>query len=554
MGVLILVAAISGVSVWKMQGMENQTKDISDSSVPSLVSLEEIRADVTNLGRLQLRYVLETNADEKSRLEAKINTTAEHLISTNNTYDALINSDEERQWYKQLVQKEQEIGNIVPALLKAGKDNDFQTANQIAGQMKTPLNDALDLLDKSISSNKNELEQSISTSTQLYQSAKRFIYIASALAIAIGAAISLLLTRMISSPMVSMTKTAKRIASGDLTAEEIRVKSRDEIGELADSFNVMAANLHELIKEVGMNAKHVAASAQELTASSEQMNRASEQIAQTMENVAAGTEKQSRSIDESADSMNQLASGVQHIAAHAENAAAAALEASEIAAKGNGAIRSTVDQMNMISRSVSNLAHAVKGLGARSQEIGQILEVITGIASQTNLLALNASIEAARVGEHGKGFAVVAAEVRKLAEQSAQSAEQIAGLIAAIREETGQAVQIMETGIQEVEVGIETVHLAGQAFEKIHRSVSGVTGQIQEVSAASEQMSASTEQAAHAFSVISYAAEATSSGTQQVSAAIEEQLAFMEEIAASASALSHMSEDLQSLVGKFKVH
>lgn len=553
LSVLILMGAIGGTATMKMMEMGNKAEEIQTIYMPSSKLLGDIKANFINIQRLTLRIVLETDSKEIDRLETKINTIISDLQTSQTAYESLIDNEEEKGLFANFIKSEQEVSVLFPSLLKAGKANNFKSANQIAGEMKTPFNNALDQIEKAIEINSKEAEKAAKASVNLNKSGKRVVDILSILAVVLGVVITLFLTRIISRPMVIMAKAAKSIASGDLTGDEIKLKNRDEIGDLAASFNGMRNNLHSLILQVEISAEHVAASSEELTASSEQIREATEQIALTMEKVAVGSEKQTRSIDESTSSVNELSVGVHHIATNAESVTHAAIQASEIALEGNQTIQTTVNQMNAINRTVDGLAHAVKGLGERSQEIGHIVEVITGIATQTNLLALNAAIEAARVGEHGKGFAVVANEVRKLAEQSKQSAEQIAQLIAAIQDETTQAVQLMEAGTQEVAEGIHAVHIAGESFERIQRSVNDVANQIQEVSAASQQMSASTEQVVHSINVISGIAETTSSGSQHVSAAVEEQLASMEEITASAAALSRMSEELQLLLGKFKV-
>ena len=196
----------------------------------------------------------------------------------------------------------------------------------------------------------------------------------------------------------------------------------------------------------------------------------------------------------------------------------------------------------------------IKKLGNLSQEIGNIIGVITGIADQTNLLALNAAIEAARAGEHGQGFAVVADEVRKLAEQSKESADQIAGLINQMQEDTTEAVNVMEVGTKEVAAGKVIVDETGKRFEKILLSIEQVTAQIQEVSAISEEMSASAEEVNASIEEMANIAQYSASNTQNVASASEEQLASMEEITASATTLSKMAEDLQAIVKKFKLN
>lgn len=373
-----------------------------------------------------------------------------------------------------------------------------------------------------------------------------------AVALLTGTVIVFFITRSIVTPLHVLADASRKISEGDLRYRA-DIKSKDEFGELGVSFNLMKENLRDIIRQAGYSAEQVAASSEQLTASAEQTSKAAEQIASTIQEVAAGSEQQVRSIDESAKTINEMSAGAQQIAANAQSASSAAMQASEIALEGNQAIQTAVSQMNSISRTVNGLATAVKGLGERSHQIGQIVEVITNIAAQTNLLALNAAIEAARAGEHGRGFSVVADEVRKLAEQSAESAQQIAEMIASIQVETNSAVQTMETATKEVNDGIQVVTRAGESFTEIQRSVNEVASQIEEVSASSEQMSAGTEQVVNAIQVIAEAAESAAAGTQNVSAATEEQTASMEEITASTSALSKMAEELQAIVGRFKV-
>ena len=372
-------------------------------------------------------------------------------------------------------------------------------------------------------------------------------------AILMGVIISIYMGRIISKPVISIAESAEKIASGDLTTKDIKVKNRDEIGNLANSFNQMSRSLREMIHQVGSNAEHLASSAEELTASAEQTSQATEHIAGSMQEVAVGVDKQVQGIEETSQTINEMSSGIQQVASNAQIVSSSAIDASEKASEGGQAIQSAIQQMNSINQTFNGLSEVVKGLGVRSKEIGQIIGVITDIAAQTNLLALNAAIEAARAGEHGRGFAVVADEVRKLAEQSAQSAQQISQLISTIQGETNKAVQSMDMATQEVISGIGVVTTAGKSFEQIEGSINEVTTQVQEISSSVQQMAAGSEQLVQSVKFIDQISKSTGVETQGVAAASEEQLASMEEIASSANALSTMAEELQMLIRKFKL-
>lgn len=373
------------------------------------------------------------------------------------------------------------------------------------------------------------------------------------LPMAIACAITIWLIRRKTKPITMLIDYAKTIADGNLSVENVYVKNKDEIGDLAAALNYMAKNLRELIQQFRLSAEQVAASSKELTESTYQTNDATKKISATMLQLANGVDQQVSSLAEVSQTANEISNGIQQIANNSEMVSKTALEASDKASEGGLAIQTAVQQMNSMKTTVNGLEEVIKGLGDRSKEINQIIEVITRIAVQTNLLALNAAIEAARAGEHGRGFAVVADEVRKLAEQSALSAQEVSNLISMIQEETYHAVQTMEVAGKEVIAGIGAVNIAGESFQQIQESVNEVTFQIQEVSSSVQQISAGTEQMVAAMQFITEVAEVASTSTQDVSASTEEQWVSIEEVSSSVKSLSTMADELQKHIRKFTV-
>jgi len=304
---------------------------------------------------------------------------------------------------------------------------------------------------------------------------------------------------------------------------------------------------------VNDGAERVAASSEELTASTEQTAIANEQVATTMGEIATGMDAQVRMVSEGFQTMNELATGFRQVAENTTVVSEKAAEASAQTISGSESIRTAVGQMNSIQNTVSSLAGVIEELSKHSTDIVKMVDAISEISAQTNLLSLNAAIEAARAGEHGRGFQVVATEVRKLSEQSAQSAGEIVGLVSSIETGMRNAAHSMSVVSSEVQEGIQLVHQAGSTFDHIRTSVSGVAGQAQEVSASIEQMNAGVEQINASMKSIMDVTENAAAGTEEVSATTEEQLSAMQEIASAANDLSSMAEMLQQSVARFKV-
>ncbi|QCR32333.1 methyl-accepting chemotaxis protein [Lysinibacillus sp. SGAir0095] len=371
------------------------------------------------------------------------------------------------------------------------------------------------------------------------------------IALIIGATIVYFIIRSIVAPINNLKEKAITISNGDLT-ESINIRTTDEIGQLGQAFITMQENLKTLLRNIEQNAEQVAASAEELSASSEETSAVTEQVSTSIQHVSASVEKQKESVESSVLALNEISNGATHIASSSSEVTELTQEASKQARAGGESVGKIVNQMESIHESVLESNKNIQSLTERSKQVDSILKIITGIAEQTNLLSLNASIEAARAGEHGKGFAVVANEVKKLAEQSRESAKDIQDIISAIQNDTENTVKIMSHVTQEVNNGVAISNEAVTRFYGIIDTMNKVTPQMEEVSATVQQVSASIQDTTERVNENALLAQGNAAASEQVAASAQQQLAAMEEISASAHALTEMAEELQLLISKFK--
>lgn len=412
---------------------------------------------------------------------------------------------------------------------------------QVATVMKTVVTENKAIVDDNI-----RLSQA--TSYQAYITSSVLCVIA----LLVGLALSIILTRIICNPLSKMVESANRFASGDLT-ESIAIHTRDELGQLATAMNSMQRNIKSMVQSISASSRQVGGSAQQLVSIVDHSAQAADQVAASVSGVSHDAEQQLQAVRETLGIVEEMTSGISQIVASTDSMASMSRETAQAAAAGVQSIGSVTSQMSNIERTVLDLSSVVTKLGTHSHEIGQIVDTIAGIASQTNLLALNAAIEAARAGEQGRGFAVVADEVRKLAHQSQEAASQIATLIQQIQQETNQAVTAMDDGTKEVNRGTQVVTAAGQSFSVIVDLIDQVTRQVEEIATAIHHVSSGSQRIAQSVRAIDSSGKDITSQTQQISAATDEEAAAMQQITAASQTLSHMAEELQNAVNRFHV-
>ncbi|WP_153721976.1 methyl-accepting chemotaxis protein [Sporosarcina cascadiensis] len=365
--------------------------------------------------------------------------------------------------------------------------------------------------------------------------------------------IAFFIHRTISRPIKRLSAASAVLASGDLSQEDVHVKAKDELRDLANSFNTMKHNLRNVISTINDNALHVTASAEELSASTQEVTKASQEVSRNMDLISSGAQTSAASAKESSLAMEETAIGVQRIAESSLRLNTSAEETAKLASDSEQSVQLAKDQMGIIYDSSHLTSELIQRLSKQTIEIENITKVITDITEQTNLLALNAAIEAARAGEQGKGFAVVANEVRNLAEQSKNSASQIVKLTADIQSDTKNVEASVADSLKNAEQGVHVIDDAGKAFSAIVTAIQAMGGQIEDISAATEQISASAEEVSASVQEIASQADEASAQTEQNSGAVQEQMATIEEIDTVARNLSDQAIELQQVIQEFKI-
>ncbi|MEW4368541.1 methyl-accepting chemotaxis protein [Paenibacillus kandeliae] len=546
---ILIVIIVAGISGYATRYMNTSYEDLLNGRVENIMAIKDLKYMAADETKYMRGYLLTGRQDQLDYLNQAKKDMATELVTLRTVL-----ADSNPQLLEEFASVQTEYGKLTDQLVvlkQAGNEAEY---TEVVATQCVPM--AQQLAEKAQQMEDYERQQLNLAKADNAAVVKHVLWtmvIAVIVAVLLGLVIAGLVVRMFSRPIQMVADSAREIADGNLTIPDIHLQSRDELHQMAESFNLMKNKLRDLMKVIAISSEQMASASEQLYANAEEGISVAETAARMVTEISDSAAVQKTQVNMNNERLEEGAESIGHIVEATSQVSRSSERVLHEVDQGNHNVQHTISQMSVIDGTVQETATSLYKLAEHSQEIATIVQVIRDIASQTNLLSLNASIEAARAGEHGQGFAVVASEVKKLSDYSSQSAGQITTKIEDMIQNMAYTVSKMEEGARQVQSGTEAVQQMGQIFNTVQDTIRLVTSQVEEAFRSSDELANASKHIMAAENNIAGMSESITSRSVNAANASNQQVEMMREISGAADSLSQLSMELQQEVQRFKI-
>ena len=572
-GVILIMLALSGVSMKNLSDINNTIEEVDKSWLPSVIAIQAMNQQLYAVRADLLTIMLHDQPEEIAYYKDRIASTLKGLRENGDKYKSLLTTHgtiadaRDRQLFEEIITSLNTISDIRGRIVDMVDKRDQGQALAIYDNEYRPLfRKLMGLFDEIVLLNVRGSNEASHEAFSIAETSRTTTILLALAGIVISVLLIFFLTRSVNRQLGKdpgeLNILARRVADGDYNVDDGKAKTGvfaslvvmvDALKQHIENARLESANAQEQSKkameamekaeaasaEARQKTQAMLQAAERLEEVAQVVSTASTQLSAQIEQSDRGTAETSQRLTEAATAMNEMNATVQEVARNAAQASTASAETRQKAQDGAAIVSRSLDSINHVHQSSLRLKEDMVLLSSHAQDISRIMGVISDIADQTNLLALNAAIEAARAGEAGRGFAVVADEVRKLAEKTMASTQDVGAVIGAIQHSTATSMESVDKAVQEVDRAAEFANQSGTALEVIVSTVDATADQVNAIAAASEQQSAASEEINHTIIQINAMSLQTAQAMEEASKAVSD-------LAAQAHGLTSLVSDMKA--------